>query len=539
MGVGLRAGPLSRWSEPGKNPEVSVGKVLEMSAHFGEVGMIEVRGRSARHGSALAAAGSVALLTSGLPMLAVAPAGADDVITVTTLADSGAGSLREAITTANGDADHDTIVFSVSGTITLASDLPDIYKYSATIDGTGITIDAAGFGAIRFNDLQPGATATVIGLTVVNGDANQGGGIAINGADYGDPMASATVTGVTLTNNTAISGGGLYVYGTDTVTITDSTFAGNSAGDGTGGGAFISSAASVFVMGSEFIDNSASGTGGGVSINIDNGLDTEKKVTVSTSSFIANVAGDGGGGLELGSGGRDSTQAVELSNSTFAYNDSGAFGGGLYLGLYWAAVIANSTISGNSAVSGGGGIYGSVSGLMIESSTIVANSTEVGAGGIAASGNTSDSGAMAPAQGTAPPGTVSIFGSIVAASSGVDIGVGIDGAPQVIAQQSLIGTVGTGLTFTAGEGTQVGVEPAALLLGELDDNGGPTPTHALGEGSIAIDASGSETPDFPGSEFDQRGAGYIRVVNGALDAGAFEVQAARPTPDPVTPSFTG
>jgi hypothetical protein len=58
------------------------------------------------------------------------------------------------------------------------------------------------------------------------------------------------------------------------------------------------------------------------------------------------------------------------------------------------------------------------------------------------------------------------------------------------------------------------------LLGSLQDNGGPTQTMALSPGSPAID-SGDNTnaPDW-----DQRGPGYPRVVNGTIDRGAFEVQ---------------
>ncbi|MEO0337827.1 MAG: NosD domain-containing protein [Bacteroidota bacterium] len=55
--------------------------------------------------------------------------------TVTNLTDNSAGSLREAITSANASAGLDTIQFSVSGAINLASGLPDITD-SVVIDGT-------------------------------------------------------------------------------------------------------------------------------------------------------------------------------------------------------------------------------------------------------------------------------------------------------------------------------------------------------------------------------------------------------------------
>ncbi len=66
----------------------------------------------------------------------------------------------------------------------------------------------------------------------------------------------------------------------------------------------------------------------------------------------------------------------------------------------------------------------------------------------------------------------------------------------------------------------IGVDP---MLGPLQDNGGPTLTHALLTGSPAIDRG---DPAFvPPPDFDQRGDGYPRVINGRLDMGAFEVQS--------------
>jgi hypothetical protein len=67
------------------------------------------------------------------------------------------------------------------------------------------------------------------------------------------------------------------------------------------------------------------------------------------------------------------------------------------------------------------------------------------------------------------------------------------------------------------------------MLGPLQDNGGPTFTHALLTGSPAINAG---DPNFnpnnfnPPMLYDQRGTGFARVVNNRIDIGAFEVQAA-------------
>jgi hypothetical protein len=78
-----------------------------------------------------------------------------------------------------------------------------------------------------------------------------------------------------------------------------------------------------------------------------------------------------------------------------------------------------------------------------------------------------------------------------------------------------------------GPGDQINADP---LLGLLQDNGGPTFTHALLPGSPAIDAG---DPNFtPPPLYDQRGAPFHRVFNGHIDIGSFEVQPVRATPTP-------
>jgi predicted outer membrane repeat protein len=60
------------------------------------------------------------------------------------------------------------------------------------------------------------------------------------------------------------------------------------------------------------------------------------------------------------------------------------------------------------------------------------------------------------------------------------------------------------------------------LLVPLANNGGPTKTHALRNGSPAIDRGNNRRH----RQYDQRGPGFIRVVGTAPDIGAFELCAA-------------
>jgi hypothetical protein len=84
---------------------------------------------------------------------------------------------------------------------------------------------------------------------------------------------------------------------------------------------------------------------------------------------------------------------------------------------------------------------------------------------------------------------------------------------------NLIGNGSGGAGFSASDLVGTSLNPLDPRLGPLQDNGGPTPTMALLPGSPAIDAGG-----LTDSEWDQRGPGYPRLVNGTTDIGAYEVQ---------------
>ena len=80
--------------------------------------------------------------------------------------------------------------------------------------------------------------------------------------------------------------------------------------------------------------------------------------------------------------------------------------------------------------------------------------------------------------------------------------------------------------YLNGPGDQINTDP---VLGPLQDNGGPTFTHALLPGSPAINTG---DPNFVGPpDYDQRGPGYDRVRGGRIDVGSFEVQNP-PSSDP-------
>jgi hypothetical protein len=151
---------------------------------------------------------AVLLTLVGSPVPAVQAAS----FTVTTLNDSGEGSLRAAIEAANSSAGADTIIFEVSGTITLASTLPAITS-ELTIDGTGQNITISGQGkAILVVD---SGFLTVKGLTLTSG-----GNSSLNPFQRGAIINSSTtrIVGSTFTGNTVSA-----IHNDGTLTIEGNT----------------------------------------------------------------------------------------------------------------------------------------------------------------------------------------------------------------------------------------------------------------------------------------------------------------------------
>ena len=147
---------------------------------------------------------------------------------VTSNADSGAGSLRQAILDA---CDGSTITFDmnqVTSPITLTTGELLIGK-NLTINGptsTGLTI--SGNNASRIFNVQSGTVAIskmqISGGTVTGG--NNGGGVLNAG--------TLTLINTTVSGNTAANQGG-GVYNSGTLTLVNSTLSGNTGTLGGGG----------------------------------------------------------------------------------------------------------------------------------------------------------------------------------------------------------------------------------------------------------------------------------------------------------------
>ena len=106
-------------------------------------------------------------------LVAAGPATAES-LTVTSLADSGPGSLREVLTIAESNGEADTIDFTVAGTISLLSTLPTITKDLEILGPGAAQLIVSGGDSVQILRIE-GGQAAVRELTLANGLAAGGG----------------------------------------------------------------------------------------------------------------------------------------------------------------------------------------------------------------------------------------------------------------------------------------------------------------------------------------------------------------------------
>jgi len=202
-----------------------------------------------------------------------------------------------------------------------------------------------------------------------------------------------------------------------------------------------------------------------------------------------------GGGIFNGWSASVSMERVTISSNTAAY------GAGLYTRDGGEVRITNGTVSRNAASGGGGGIDTFFfANLLLNNVTIAENTAALVGGGI-----NSEPGS----------GRIILNRTIVADNSQADC------AGQI---QSKGYNLDSDNTCSLTQHTDLpGLNP---LLGPLRDNGGQTPTHALQDGSPAIDAGGTAATGCPPA--DQRN--YLRPGDGiACDIGAYEKGSTNPS----------
>jgi predicted outer membrane repeat protein len=370
-----------------------------------------------------------------------------------------------------------------------------------------------------FND----GTLAVAASAFCDNTANSGGGGILSFGGSTLAVAESAFCG----NSSGHPGAGIYNdYGR--LTITASTFSGNAAGS-YGGGGIYNYGGTVAVTASDFCGNSAAydsagygGYGGGI-LNGSSGL----SVTVTASTFSGNTATDGGGGVYSQSSFFPLALTGSTFSGNYAGGHGGSGGG---IGVEGGAVtVGSSTFSGNRAELSGGGIWAGGGTLTVTNATLGGNAAGANGGAIEARGGTvtmanstvsgnraNDVGGGLDVRG----GTVRPRNTIIAGNSGDPLMGGADVWGRLDSEgHNLIGDSLGGSGFA--DTDLLNLDP---LLGPLQDNGGPTETMALLPGSPALNAGDPAELGNP----DQRSvvrAGGVNIGAYQASASAFVISA--------------
>jgi hypothetical protein len=415
-----------------------------------------------------------------------------------------------------------------TGTLTLFDST--VSNNESNLYGAGIFNTEFGQATIEFSAISENIAGAGISNT-------RGGGI------YNAGILTLRQSNVS-NNRATLEGAGIYNTLLGQMTIESSLITGNiantaAAGFARGGGIFTGGNLEIRLatisnnQARSIIGNQQRAFGGG----IDNGVTGMLSIIDSTIAGNTAFCQQTGGAFAYG-GGIHNSGSLAIHSSTISGNLShtiavgltAAYGGGLaHMG--GNATILHSTIADNtvfgqttsgagSALSLGGGIN-TAAAMTIVHSTIAGNYAN-------SSGPSSNHGARGGGLNILASPIPALTHTIIATNRCGAVCAGADVIGNMAsAGYNLIGDPRNG----AGFDRDTDILNADAMLGPLANNGGPTQTMALLPGSPAIDAGDPSIADPP--EWDQRGPGFARIVNGRIDIGAYEVQATgMPNPAP-------
>ncbi|HBM16942.1 MAG TPA: hypothetical protein DD381_11435, partial [Lentisphaeria bacterium] len=293
-------------------------------------------------------------------------------ITVTSNADSGAGTLRNSIASATPG---DEIVFTLgvgNEVIILSSQLT--IGNRMTINGTNtggsgvdVSVVVPGASAYRAFEINSGAenTVTIQYMASISGGNISGFGDVGAGVGGSIDVASGNLVldHVSVDNSIAYRGGAIYNSVSSTLTISNSQI--HDAVSTLHGGGIYNTGTLIVNQDSYIQDSTATGNGGGIyNLGV---TDLENAV------ILENTAVDGAGVYNTGG-------TITISNdSTVLNNDAGGSGGGIFNNAGTLNTRWNTAITGNTAVDFGGGVFGRVS-INIEGTDIYNNQAGTGGG---------------------------------------------------------------------------------------------------------------------------------------------------------------
>lgn len=525
-------------------------------------------------------------------------------ITVDTLNDGttadGDCTLREAIINANGNdgsqpdcaagTGDDRIEFSVAGTLTVSSTLPQFsdQMFTTVIDG-GDAITVSGGGSEQVFNSGADVDLHLLKLTVTDAvsPASRGGGLVMG------TQAEVLIRNCIFENNSSQLAGGAIGNLNGILVIENSVFRNNECIDCSGGALHSDlSSAEVTIRDSLFRDNIGGGPlaggRGGAILQKDGGT-----TTIENTDFFGNEAGQGGAisneagpfdsrmiisgatlqdnhGAQSGGAIFNNLSSLEIHGSEISGGNE-AFNGGAIANVEGGTItIADTEIADNFSQGSGAGIFDFGGGDITLRRTLVANNEtrssfdRDGGGAFIDSGgsltviNSTFSGNEAIRNGGGivnfNAGMITIVKSTITGNSAAE-GGGISNDDEVFIKDSIIsgntggdcettnftnveaqglnldsdGTCEAAANDTTGTGGNI--DTADPMLGPLADNGGPTRTHALQSGSPAIDTA-PDCGDQDGNPLatDQRSMARPQDGDGdgaaTCDIGAFELARA-------------
>lgn len=254
--------------------------------------------------------------------------------TVSSTADSGAGTLRQALIDANANSGPNSITFSVGGTITILSPLPPIRSNLTSMDLNGkvVTISSStssglfAFPNTNFNLTDSIGTGSLTASTAsVGGSGGSSGGGGALGA-----------------------GGGIFVGSNANVTLTNTVFSSCKAQGGNGGSGSVSGGGGGGMSrgngGSSLFSGGGTNSGGGGGFGASGG-----------NSGSLNIAGAGGGGGLLFNGGNGGSN-ITGGGGGGGGGDTGAGNNGISTigGAGGSGTTGNTGGNGGNATAGGG-----------------------------------------------------------------------------------------------------------------------------------------------------------------------------------------
>jgi parallel beta-helix repeat protein len=400
--------------------------------------------------------------------------------------------------TINVPADQSTIQAAINAakngdTVLVA---PGTYFENINFGGKAITVKSSGGNKVTIIDgghansvvtfdTGEGRKSVLHGFTIQNGDGGasssyEGGGIRIFNA-------SPTVTGNIVTNNVACGdGGGIAVEFSSALVqgniISNNSQSGCSGGTG-GAGINVGGAGSAQIIGNTIENNTwGSGNGGGIAL-FAAGTPTLKNNIIRGNVATGVSPAAQGGGISI----VNDSDAIIVQN--LIYNNTAGQGSGIYFGVPYGSpgpILINNTIVGTDSSSQGSAVYADG----FDDQVQFFNNLMIGASG----------------------------------TNAVFCDDSYDQTPPTFVNDDAFSANGSGLqgTCSAQSSTNGNISADPLFAGKTN--------FRLKAGSPAIAAGDVSAPDLPPLDL----SGKPRVVNGAIDMGAYEYQP--PAPESVTPT---